>query len=56
MTCTPTENSGELAMASSSATAWFSRQTNFDDGSQLCICALAGVVEYPAPTCVTIHA
>jgi hypothetical protein len=48
--------SGEPAMASRSATAWFSRQTTFEDGSQLCICALVGVVEYPAVTCVTICA
>ena len=40
----------------SSATAWFSPRTNFKNGSQLCMRARVGVVDYPEPTCVTIHA
>ena len=40
----------------SAATAWFSPRRNFQDGSQLCIRARVGAVEYSDPTCVTIHA
>jgi hypothetical protein len=29
---------------------------NFQDGSELCVRARVGVVEYPDGTCVTIHA
>jgi hypothetical protein len=38
------------------ATAWFSPRANFQDGSQLCVRARVGVVEYPGGTCVTIRA
>ena len=39
-----------------SATAWFSPQTTFQDGSDLCIRTKIGAVDFSEPTCVTIHA
>jgi hypothetical protein len=38
------------------ATAWFEPRADFKDGSQLCVRAKVGAVEWSPPTCVTIHA